>query len=169
MASRRGFCFIASPPRTAIATTWFSYLACVLLLAGPAYALDPTNVSTSTNEGRAMSVASTWTPRILDRQPFRLVPIVWIAAFSWRWAMAQIGVPGAQRIIHEIWTLEDGAPEAARAFAQTADGSRGDREGRPDSPPRHFPDIETQGGHARVRDLRFTHLTTNDGLSQKQC
>ena len=113
-----------------------------------------------------MSVAPTWTPRILDRQPFRLVPIVLIAAFSWQWAMAQTGVPGAQRTIHEIWTLKDGAPEAARAFAQTADGYPGDREGRPDSPPRHFPDIETQGGHARVRDLRFTHLTTNDGLSQ---
>ena len=113
-----------------------------------------------------MSVAPTWTPRILDRQPFRLVPIVLIAAFGWQLAMAQTVVPGAQRTIHEIWTLKDGAPEPARAFAQTADGYRGDREGRPDSPPRHFHDIDTQGGHARVRDLKFTHLTTNDGLSQ---
>jgi ligand-binding sensor domain-containing protein/signal transduction histidine kinase len=80
--------------------------------------------------------------------------------------MAQTVVPGTQRIFYGIWTLKDGAPKAARAFAQTADGSRGDREGRPDSPSRHFPDIETQRGDARVRDLRFTHLTTNDGLSQ---
>ena len=32
--------------------------------------------------------------------------------------------------------------------------------------PRHLQNIHTQGGHARVRDLKFTHLTTNDGLSQ---
>ena len=30
----------------------------------------------------------------------------------------------------------------------------------PDNP------TNTQGGHAAVKDLRFTHLTTNDGLSQ---
>jgi len=28
------------------------------------------------------------------------------------------------------------------------------------------PDLGTQGGHAVVRDLKFSHLTTNDGLSQ---
>jgi ligand-binding sensor domain-containing protein/signal transduction histidine kinase len=32
--------------------------------------------------------------------------------------------------------------------------------------PRHFQDIQTQAGHAGVRNVRFTHLTTNDGLSQ---
>jgi ligand-binding sensor domain-containing protein/signal transduction histidine kinase len=42
---------------------------------------------------------------------------------------------------------------------------RGDREGRADSSPRHK-NSQAQGGHARVRDLKFTHLTTNDGLSQ---
>ena len=45
-------------------------------------------------------------------------------------------------------------------------GSRGHREGRADSTPRHFQNIHAQGSHARVRDLKFTHLTTNDGLSQ---
>src|SRR4029077_14611615 len=30
----------------------------------------------------------------------------------------------------------------------------------------HFQNIQVQGGHAPVIDLRFTHLTTNDGLSQ---
>ena len=116
-----------------------------------------------------MSVAPTWTPRILDRQSFRLVPIVLIAAFSWQWAMAQTVVPAAKRTIHEIWTLKDGAPEAARAFAQTADGYREDREERPDSPLRHFPDIETQGGHARVTDLKFAHSHDQRWAFSKQC
>ena len=42
---------------------------------------------------------------------------------------------------------------------------RWDREGRADSSPGHQ-NSQGQGGHARVRDLKFTHLTTNDGLSQ---
>jgi len=45
-------------------------------------------------------------------------------------------------------------------------GVRGDREARADSSLRDFRDFDTQGGHAWVRDLKFTHLTTNDGLSQ---
>jgi len=45
-------------------------------------------------------------------------------------------------------------------------GFRGHREGRADSTPRHFQNIHAQAGHALVRDLKFTHLTTNDGLSQ---
>jgi PAS domain S-box-containing protein len=45
-------------------------------------------------------------------------------------------------------------------------GFRGDREGRADSPPRHFQNIHGQGGHAPMTGLRFAHLTTNDGLSQ---
>jgi ligand-binding sensor domain-containing protein len=45
-------------------------------------------------------------------------------------------------------------------------GFRGNREGRADSPPRHFQNIHAQGGRARARDLKFAHLTTNDGLSQ---
>ena len=40
------------------------------------------------------------------------------------------------------------------------------REGRADSTPGHFQNIQAQGGHALGRDLKFTHLTTNDGLSQ---
>jgi ligand-binding sensor domain-containing protein len=35
-----------------------------------------------------------------------------------------------------------------------------------DSPARDFQNILTQGGDALVADLKFTHLTTNDGLSQ---
>ena len=42
------------------------------------------------------------------------------------------------------------------------------REGRVDSTPRHFQNIHAQGGHASVRDLKFTHLTTNDGLSDNR-
>ncbi|HVN79561.1 MAG TPA: two-component regulator propeller domain-containing protein [Terriglobia bacterium] len=45
-------------------------------------------------------------------------------------------------------------------------GFRGDREGRADSPPRVVQSFDTRGGHARVTDLKFAHLTTSDGLSQ---
>ena len=69
-----------------------------------------------------MSVAPIWTSRILDRRPFRLVPILLIAAFSWQWAMAQAAAPQSQRIIHESWTFKHGAPEGVSALAQTADG-----------------------------------------------
>jgi hypothetical protein len=43
---------------------------------------------------------------------------------------------------------------------------RGDREARADSVRRDLRNIQAQAGHAGVRDVRFTHLTTNDGLSQ---
>jgi len=42
----------------------------------------------------------------------------------------------------------------------------GHLEGRTDATPRHFQNIQTQGGHLAGRDLKFTHLTTNDGLSE---
>jgi streptogramin lyase len=42
----------------------------------------------------------------------------------------------------------------------------GKLEGRADFPPRHFQNIQTEDGNARMTDLKFTHLTTNDGLSQ---
>ena len=45
-------------------------------------------------------------------------------------------------------------------------GLREDREGRTQPPIRHFQNGPAQAGHTRVTDLRFTHLTTNDGLSQ---
>src|SRR5271165_1785407 len=48
----------------------------------------------------------------------------------------------------------------------TAIGFRGDHETRTDSTPRKFQDIHAQGGHVPGKNLRFTHLTTNDGLSQ---
>src|SRR5271166_5736904 len=74
------------------------------------------------NEGRAMSVAPIWTPRILDRLRFRLLLLVIVAACGSRWGVAQTAVPSDQRIIHESWTFKDGAPEGVRAFAQSADG-----------------------------------------------
>jgi signal transduction histidine kinase/ligand-binding sensor domain-containing protein len=40
-----------------------------------------------------------------------------------------------------------------------------DRDGRADSSPGNK-NFQAQGGDARVRDLKFIHLTTNDGLSQ---
>ena len=48
----------------------------------------------------------------------------------------------------------------------TTAGLRGQPGGRAASPPRQHQNIHAQGGRARVKDLRFTHLTTNDGLSQ---
>jgi PAS domain S-box-containing protein len=52
------------------------------------------------------------------------------------------------------------------AHLRTKAGLRGDRQGRVGSPPRRIENVQAPGGHALVRDLRFTHLTTNDGLSQ---
>jgi ligand-binding sensor domain-containing protein/signal transduction histidine kinase len=43
---------------------------------------------------------------------------------------------------------------------------RGGRRERVNSPPRGFENIEAPGGDVPVRELRFTHLITNDGLSQ---
>ena len=42
------------------------------------------------------------------------------------------------------------------------------REERTDSTPRHFQNTHAQGSHALGRDLKFTHLTTNDGLSDNR-
>lgn len=53
------------------------------------------------------------------------------------------------------------APHAAREA-----GLRGERQARNDSRPRRFEAIHAPGAHARWTDLKFTHLTTNDGLSQ---
>jgi len=92
----------------------------------------------------------------------------------------QRGLRGASRIlllciIHASCAVAAEPRPAKIAIAEgrttrfahpTKAGSLGDRDGRADSPPRHFQGINGQGGHARVTDLRFTHLTTNDGLSQ---
>ena len=82
------------------------------------------------------------------------------------------GLRGANRIlllciIHVSYVVA-AQPRPATGFAHptTKAGTRGDREGRADSPIREFQSFDTQGGHARVRDLKFAHLTTNDGLSQ---
>ena len=82
------------------------------------------------------------------------------------------GLRGANRIlllciIHVSYVVA-AQPRPATGFAHptTKAGVRGDREGRADSPLREFQSFDTQGGHARVIDLKFAHLTTNDGLSQ---
>jgi len=64
----------------------------------------------------------------------------------------------------KIATAEAGTLRFARAATQA--GIRGGPEERTDSPLREFRNVDTQGGHASVRGLKFTHLTTNDGLSQ---
>lgn len=45
-------------------------------------------------------------------------------------------------------------------------GLRGEHERRPDSTASHFENVRDQGRETRLADLKFTHLTTNDGLSQ---
>ncbi|HVN19714.1 MAG TPA: two-component regulator propeller domain-containing protein [Dongiaceae bacterium] len=52
------------------------------------------------------------------------------------------------------------------ARAVTKAWGRGDLTGRADSSVREFANFDTEGGHAPIRDLKFTHLTTSDGLSQ---
>jgi len=81
------------------------------------------------------------------------------------------GLRGASRIlllciVHAACAVAD-QPRPATHFANltTKAGFGGDRKERPDSP-RHFQNIHAQGGDAPVRDLKFSHLTTNDGLSQ---
>src|SRR5215472_191075 len=61
---------------------------------------------------------------------------------------------------------------AKRINARLADvmarvGFRKDRERVPDTPAaRHVQNDPAQGAHVPVRHLKFSHLTTNDGLSQ---
>ena len=79
------------------------------------------------------------------------------------------GLRGASRvvllcIIHALCAGAD-EPRPAKRFAHLTTKA-GDREGRADSPARQFQNIHAEGGDALVRDLKFTHLTTNDGLSQ---
>ena len=45
-------------------------------------------------------------------------------------------------------------------------GLAGRAEGKAHATPRRFQKVHAQGGHAPGSDLKFTHLTTNDGLSQ---
>ena len=70
-------------------------------------------------------------------------------------------------IIHASCAVPDQPrPVTRSADLTTKSGFRGDRKERPDSTARQFPSIQAQGGDALVRDLKFTHLTTSDGLSQ---
>ena len=79
-----------------------------------------------------------------------------------RFSVKQTGLRGASPIlllciVHASYALADEPRPAARFAAVTAKaGFRGDR---------HFQNIPAPG-HARTSDLKFTHLTTNDGLSQ---
>jgi len=91
------------------------------------------------------------------------------------------GLRGASRIlllciIHASYAVAAESHPAKVTVAQgrntrfaplaTKAGFRGDREERVDSTPRQFQNIQPQGGRARLRDPKFTHLTTNDGLSE---
>jgi ligand-binding sensor domain-containing protein/signal transduction histidine kinase len=73
------------------------------------------------------------------------------------------GLRGASRIlllcIVHVSSVVAAQPRPATGFAHptTKAGARGER---------HFQNIHAQGGHALVEDLKFAHLTTNDGLSQ---
>ena len=70
-------------------------------------------------------------------------------------------------IIHASCVVADQPrPETRSADLTTKTGFRGERKEKPDSIARQFPSIRAQDGDALVRDLRFTHITTNDGLSQ---
>lgn len=55
---------------------------------------------------------------------------------------------------------------AGPAHVRTGVGFDGNRDWKPESPARHFQNSHLQSGYARARDLKFSHLTTNDGLSQ---
>jgi ligand-binding sensor domain-containing protein/signal transduction histidine kinase len=57
------------------------------------------------------------------------------------------------------------AKNAHLAHLTTEAGFRANREASADSHPENK-NFQAQGGGARVRDLKFTHLTTSDGLSQ---
>lgn len=57
---------------------------------------------------------------VLGRQLFCVLIVV--VACGCQWATAETAVPEGQPLVHQIWTFKDGAPEGARAFAQTADG-----------------------------------------------
>ena len=57
-------------------------------------------------------------------------------------------------------------PATGLADSTTKAGVRGDRDGTADSPLREFQNFNTHAGHTRATDLKFAHLTTNDGLSQ---
>jgi len=59
-------------------------------------------------------------------------------------------------------------PRSATRFAHVTTNAsvHGNRVARADSTPRRFEEMHAEGGHPLVSGLRFTHLTTNDGLSQ---
>jgi ligand-binding sensor domain-containing protein/signal transduction histidine kinase len=79
-------------------------------------------------------------------------------------------------IIHAVYALT-AEPQVAKIPIAEASNTRfahltrtlslgGDRKKKADSTGRHFQNTQSQGGRAGVRNLKFTHLTTNDGLSQ---
>ena len=71
-------------------------------------------------------------------------------ASQWVRAEIRVGEPGDTSVIH----------------SRTKISSNADRQGTAESSAQHFQDFDGRGRRARVTDLKFTHLTTNDGLSQ---
>ena len=69
--------------------------------------------------------------------------------------------------IHACYALADQPRPATRSVdLATKAGVAGDRNERTGSVARNFHNVHAQGGDALVADLKFAHLTTNDGLSQ---
>src|SRR5271157_755506 len=85
---------------------------------------------------------------------------------SWILLLCMIHASYAEATEHRSAKIAIAEGRYTRFAHRTKAGFRGDREGRAGSTPRYFQNIHAQGGLARVTDLRFTHLTTNDGLSQ---
>src|SRR5215469_3142979 len=71
-------------------------------------------------------------------------------ASQWVRAEIRVGEPGDTSVIH----------------SRTKISSDADRQGTAESSALHFQDFDSRDRRARVTDLKFTHLTTNDGLSQ---
>jgi len=65
---------------------------------------------------------------------------------------AKIGVPANRNAWFAVLATNGGVPA--------------DRGAGTDSPPRQFENIQAEAGQRRVTEPKFTHLTTNDGLSQ---
>jgi ligand-binding sensor domain-containing protein len=76
------------------------------------------------------------------------------------------GLRVASRILLLCTIHASYAVPAERRPATSSGNLRGDRKPKDDLTSRHFQDIHFQGGHAPAIDLKFTHLTTNEGLSQ---
>ncbi|MBV9037061.1 MAG: hypothetical protein JO182_21395, partial [Acidobacteriaceae bacterium] len=76
-------------------------------------------------------------------------------------------MPVVQRVAIVLGVLLAGCGCGLASYGLTTKASlRGDRQGRVDSRLRRFENSQAPSGDAPVSDLKFSHLTTNDGLSQ---